>query len=86
MELSETVGLMCSEDFRDRLKAEYIQLRIRMQSLERYLSDLEKKTTKEGQHMRAQLNSMVYYRNALRDRMVDLGVEVDLIDDLFNVK
>ena len=41
MELNETVGLMLSEDRKERLKAEYWQTKNRMERLTSYISKLE---------------------------------------------
>lgn len=38
MELKDTVNLMLSEDFKDRLKAEYFQLEDRYKSLNEYIT------------------------------------------------
>ena len=43
MELQDTIELMNSDDFKDRFKAEYYQLKIRLEGLERML-----KAYKEG--------------------------------------
>lgn len=41
--LKDTVDLMCSEDYIDRLKAEYFQLKIRLEGLTAMLDKWEKK-------------------------------------------
>lgn len=35
MELNETIEMMCSEDYKDRFKAEYIQAKIRYDKLDK---------------------------------------------------
>lgn len=41
MELQDTVAMMCSEDYKERFKAEYYQLKNRHRKLEDMLSQLE---------------------------------------------
>lgn len=81
MNLEDTIGLMCSDNFRDRMKAEYIQLGIRLKKLDKTLEDLDG-TAPEGQHMRMQRNAMKYYRDALRYRMEDQKINFHSIDEL----
>ena len=78
MKLEDTIGLMCSDDFKDRMKAEYIQLRLRLRGAAKYWDAIEK-ATPEGQHMAAQINGMMNYRIALERRMEDIGINVDAI-------
>ena len=40
MELKDTVDLMLSEDYRDRFKAEYQQVKIRKEKLEAYIKKI----------------------------------------------
>jgi len=80
MKLEDTVGLMCSDDERDRMKAEYIQLCVR-------LGDLVKKLGEAGVSASTidgwvQVGYMTSYRDVLRGRMTDIGINVDLIDEL----
>ena len=48
MKLNETVKLMNSADYRDRFKAEYFQLKIRMEKLRKLLMRIE---TDEEKHI-----------------------------------
>ena len=82
MTLEDTIGLMCSDSAWDRLKGEYLQLVIRLDRLEKYLDGLEDKATSEAQTMRAQRNSMKYYRDALRNRMLAAGYDAKSLDEL----
>ena len=90
MTLEETVPLMLSEDFKDRLRAEYLQLCIRIESLDRWRQNLTKKLVaqldmgaplEEINNTRQELGDSEYqrrmmqaYRNALRQRMARLDV------------
>ena len=42
MELKDTVDLMLSDDYRERFKAEYRQVKIRKDKLEAYIKKIEK--------------------------------------------
>lgn len=44
MELADTAELMISEDYKDRFKAEYLQLAIRLKKLKRMVKEWDKKT------------------------------------------
>lgn len=80
MKLEDTIGLMCSDDYKDRLKAEYLQLSIRMRDANRYWEKLEDKTTPEGGHLLEQIGAMKSYRSALRKRLYDAGLFPDSLD------
>lgn len=43
-ELQKSIQLMISEDYKDRFKAEYIQLKNRYENLNKMLNDWDKKT------------------------------------------
>ena len=81
MTLEDTIGLMCSENFKDRMKAEYIQLNLRMGKLQTYMQNVALSTA-DGQHLREQMNGMKYYRDALRNRMIDLEMNVNSLDSV----
>lgn len=70
MELEDTVELMKSKDFKDRLRAEFLQLCIRISKLEKYLesngSDL----------LDAQLEVMKAYRSILKERFQKIHLDV----------
>ena len=80
--LEDTVALMVSDDFRDRLKAEYIQLVLRMRGCLARFDSLDPRTCAEGQWLNSQLIAMGHYRDVLRSRMYDQNIRVELIDDL----
>ena len=81
MNLEDTIGLMCSDNFRDRMKAEYIQLRIRMKKIDKRIEEAYGSSA-EGQMLRQQRNAMKYYRDALRYRMEDQKINFHSIDEL----
>jgi len=82
VKLEDTIGLMCSDDYRDRMKAEYIQLAIRINKLEKYMEQCEDLATGFGQNLRAQRNAMGIYRTELGRRMENDGIPVESIDSV----
>lgn len=73
MELSDTVQLMVSANYKDRLKAEYYQLSIRTEKLGAYLK------SNYSELLSAQLALMQAYRNILKERVALEGIQVDEI-------
>lgn len=76
-ELKDTVDLMLSDNFEDRLKAEFAQLDIRLQGLTKFLES-EKFTTlsdKQQTLLKAQFKYMSEYFCILFQRLQDLGIE-----------
>ena len=75
MELKDTVELMLSDNWKDRLKAEYYQCEIRIQELEAAIVKLTKEAgrdpVKRGDlwELRRQLRRIRPYRDVLRDRL-----------------
>lgn len=70
-ELSETVELMQSADYKDRFKAEYYQLEIRIIKLENFISRAASGKEKHTSHivmLQEQLNFMRGYRGVLVSR------------------
>lgn len=82
MQLDETIGLMCSDDYKDRLKAEYLQLGIRLRKLMRYWHELDDRTTPEGAHVFEQMEAMRAYQTALRKRLYDAKLLPDTLDEI----
>lgn len=81
MKLSETVEMMNSEDFKERFKAEYYQLEIRINGLRKMLVDLRKgelKFVPECSYdlLKAQLMSMQMYSEFLKDRAMWEKIEL----------
>lgn len=78
-ELKDTVDLMLSEDFKDRLVAEWLQLTLRIEKLDAYLDAKfpEIGGSKEHIVMHDQLRGMVIYQNALEARACELGIDLE---------
>ena len=82
MKLNETVEMMNSQDFKERLKAEYLQLKIRMEGLSSML-----KKYKEGilsfkpkcsyEVLYKQLVYMEDYLNVLKERAEIENIELN---------
>lgn len=75
MELKDTVSLMLSDDYKERFKAEYAQLTIRIRKLQQMLADYEAgklgfipKTPVEK--LNRQLSYMTNYLIVLKDRAI----------------
>lgn len=80
-ELSDTVDMMISEDYKDRLKAEYYQLNIRADALRKILRDWEMgklkfKPTCDYGFLLKQFQLMDEYRMILRVRAQIEGIEL----------
>ena len=80
MQLKDTVGMMTSEDFKERFKAEYYQLLIRLYSLtsmlikwENNMLDFEPKCSKET------LENQIIYMHGYLD-ILRLRAEVEEIE------
>ena len=76
-ELKDTVELMLSDNFEDRLKAEFAQLDIRLQGLTKFLES-EKFTTISAEQqtlLTAQFKYMSEYFYILFHRLQDLGIK-----------
>lgn len=79
MELKDTVWMMESNDYRLRLKAEYLQLKIRLIKLTSALS-LMNTDTKQYQLMKAQHSVMIQYQTILLARLEDEGISLDFAE------
>ena len=66
MELKNTIELMLSDNYEDRLKAEYMQLKIRIEKLSTYLDVHKVKPTDERY---TQLYAMKLYLDCLEKRL-----------------
>ena len=80
MKLEDTIGLMCAEDYRDRLKAEYLQLVIRFRDLMAYWNRMEDRLSPQGSYILEQLGAMKAYRSVLRKRLYVEGLFPDSLD------
>lgn len=68
MELADTVKLMGALDWKDRLKAEYWQLKLRIERLEKVVwKDEAPQACKSA--LQEQLNAMHVYMNAIEKRI-----------------
>nr|DAY29857.1 MAG TPA: hypothetical protein [Caudoviricetes sp.] len=79
-ELKETVELMLSNDYKERFKAEYYQLKIRIDRLDNMLSKMENDElnfipTCSCELLQNQLKAMLRYQASLKER-----AEVEKID------
>ncbi|MBQ8603883.1 MAG: hypothetical protein IJ410_03445 [Oscillospiraceae bacterium] len=82
MELKDTVNLMLSDDWRDRLKAEWLQVKIRHERLIGFIEAADQgKTNYRSEEGRAVLKSqrdmMANYMTVLEWRMKDAGIEFE---------
>jgi hypothetical protein len=79
-ELKDTIGLMLSDDFKDRLVAEYWQVKIRHAKLSSYrtkrLNDTDTPVY-ELLMLSDQLSGMEMYMNALEARACSLDIDFD---------
>lgn len=89
LKLEDTVGLMCSDDYKDRLKGEYIQLCIRHHNLRCLLlkysrGQLAFEPDTPSALLIAQEVAMGQYREILRQRLSIENVPVgEVIEDMF---
>lgn len=82
MKLNETVEMMNSEDYKDRFKAEYLQLKIRMTGLSEMLKKyrdgtLTFKPSCSYDLLNGQLKSMDMYASYLEERAKVEGIKLD---------
>lgn len=81
MELKDTVALMCSADYKERFKAEYLQLKIRRDKLKAMVDKwdagtLEFTPTCSRTTYNIQMSVMNGYLDVLRFRAAIEGVEL----------
>lgn len=82
MDLKDTVDLMLSEDYRDRFKAEYQQVKIRKDKLEAYINKIEKENAPHDcpiALLMKQLDIMRDYMHILSQRAY-MYEKIDIID------
>ena len=94
MELKDTVQMMCSEDYKERFKAEYYQTKIRYEKLKALNNKIEASErtmftlshVREPKHdcpsqlLREQQNLMEQYLHILEVRAVIEGIELNTND------
>ena len=73
MDLIETSEMMCSEDYRERFRAEWLQVKIRIDGLEKMLQGYKHNTLKfvpscSYQLLNSQLSAMKTYAGILEER------------------
>ena len=87
MELKDTVELMISEDYKERFKAEYYQLKIRYEKLQMFINKIMICTYDEFHNimpehdspadlLEEQLEYMRYYLNVLQQRAFAENIEL----------
>lgn len=85
MELKETIELMCSEDYKERFIAEYLQVKIRYEKLKNFCNKIEvekmlgKEVTKHDcplELLREQQKYMGLYLSVLEKRALIENVEL----------
>nr|DAF06303.1 MAG TPA: hypothetical protein [Caudoviricetes sp.] len=81
MELKDTVDLMTSSDYKNRFKAEYYQVKIRVEKLDKLLQDfygskLDFTPTSSIDLLQAQLTDMKNYMHKLEYRAEAEGIEL----------
>ena len=81
-ELKETVELMLSNDYKERFKAEYYQLKIRIDILDNILSKMENDElnfipTCSYELLQNQLKAMLRYKMYLKERAVVEKIDLE---------
>ena len=81
MELKYTVGMMVSEDYKERFRAEYLQCKIRMERLHKMIVKLLTGTLNFEPHCPTDLliqqeAAMMTYKHALEMRAEYEGIEL----------
>lgn len=84
MELSDTVKLMCSNDYKERFIGEYVQLVIRTRKLQRVIAawnngTLTFKPASSYSSLCAQFHTMCTYRELLIDRAAQEAITLPKI-------
>lgn len=79
LNLNDTVKPMLSDDYKERFKAEYWQLRIRIKKLSKFLDEHENsysKRLKSPSLLYMQLAYMISYKNILEQRAIVDDIEL----------
>lgn len=82
MQLNDTVGMMNSADYKQRFRAEYIQLKIRMNGLSNMLKKYKEGTLNfipscSYDLLNGQLKSMDMYASYLEERATIEGIDLE---------
>lgn len=75
-ELTDTVDLMLSDSYDDRLKAEFMQLKIRSEKLKKELDNTGLNVVGQRDLMRCQLEAMQSYKYLLIKRCELAGIDL----------
>ena len=75
-ELNQTVKGMISDDYKERFKAEYKQLIIRMDKLYNYMNNNEI-STEEMRPLCEQVRAMIAYKRCLKQRAKILKIKLE---------
>ena len=81
MKLEDTVKMMLSDDEKEQLKAEYLQLVIRLRKLLDYWAKLDDRVTAEGGYILSQITAMKDYQIALSKRLRLVGLMPSKLDN-----
>lgn len=79
LNLNDTVKPMLSDDYKERFKAEYWQLRIRIKKLSKFLDEHENSYSKRLKSLSLlymQLAYMISYKNILEQRAIVDDIEL----------
>lgn len=82
MQLNDTVGMMNSADYKERFRAEYIQLKIRMNGLSNMLKKYKEGTLNfipscSYDLLNGQFKSMDMYASYLEERATIEGIDLE---------
>lgn len=77
MELKDTVDLMLSDDWKDRLKAEYMQCLIRIRKLQAALHQNQMGSW-EREVLTQQMHAMCGYCGVLASRVLQNGISIQV--------
>lgn len=77
LKMIKSANLMISDDYKDRLKAEYMQIDLRTEELRKTISHRRRSLTPlELDIIQEQLIGMVKYRNSLEMRLAMLNIDI----------
>ena len=80
MELKDTIKLMESDDYKDRFKAEYYQVKIRKEKLQKTLDNWEHLSftpTSPKRYLKYQFDVMLEYMKVLEERAEKEDIKLD---------
>lgn len=83
IELKDTIEMMCSSDYKERFRAEYFQLKIRIKGLSNMLNKYKEgtlnfKPTCSFELLNSQLYTMKKYALALEERAVVENIDLTM--------